>query len=488
MENNTEISKIRIAVVQIPYLPILIHPEANINTLSEPEGSIGYWVVGEKNKEKNELFAQFLESNGISMEILKKFYFEYIKWITFSVQGILKYVTCEDPDIIIFPEYSLPIELLEELKDTLKKYSEDRYIIAGTGVIYEPDKNRENTNNFVVVNNGKILSGGKKILCEDEKKWGIIKSGNGPFLYKMKFKNGKETFVHVAMCSDCISLAKPGPLWKAVSEEMEKYKIREDEIGLLIVPSLTNNGEDIKKVEEIQSSRDYRIACFVNCSFFGGSKILFAPYKYEGLEKGSTDTIEKGESGVLIADIPFPPKQLTTPETTGVGEKEQKFKLYKFSSKIYNIKYLGESIFEDSEIITNTENFMDFVCKRLNIALIYLATILLGLPPILDESEVKKREKLEKIMKKINNYKKLEEKIIKIHNKKYPNYTEISGDLVPYLDNFIFEGGSEQYTTILEILLKVAKKDKYKKYIEEIKTSIKDKHLYPFHFCIEQIK
>ena len=124
--DNTEIETIRVAAIQIPFLPAIVNP--NLNTLSEPEGNINFWIVGKKKKETNS-FKSILESANFYSKMMNEFQIEYIDWLSNTVNSILEnLIEYDKPDIILFPEYSLPIspsiptKELDSLREVICEY------------------------------------------------------------------------------------------------------------------------------------------------------------------------------------------------------------------------------------------------------------------------------------------------------------------------------------------------------------------------------
>lgn len=503
---------LRIASLQIPFIPTTI--TSKFNSFFEPDGGINFWLLGERHQ-KSEFFQVFLKNNCINTELPKIFLSEYINWITSVVEELLDYICrYEDPDIVLFPEYSLPVTDIagfEDSQDLLKiliKYSENRCIIGGTGVISHDIKGH---NRFIVVTNGNITFCSKKVPNDDEKDY--AKSGNGPFIHELSLKDNKKAIIMVAMCSDFINSGiTPESFQSAVNKEIEQmdlfkllckkyshYEYIEDKIkGVIVdcvfVPCFTTKTDDMIKVMELQSVRGYRAVILSNCSFFGGAITRFSPY--EKVEYKS-ECIAEGESGVIIADIPIPTHQLLLlkPLSKSMHDNELKFELENpiknlFQFRKYNIDFdplneeddidIGNEIDRQTNDLTievYSGNFFDLIGNRLNASLIYLALMLMARAPNKD-----KRENIDIIIDLLDLWKSLQEGI---NSSKEANisttYDQLPDILIPYIDQFIFKSGVEQYRLVLDQLDGIVD-DKYKEYIRQIKTHIEDIKPQPFHF------
>lgn len=217
---GNSIGYIRIAAIQFPFIPVIVHPE--YNTLSEPEGNINFWIIGnqyQKTKTNVSTLASLLKSNDIDTEILKNLQSDYIEWLVLTVEEILRFIcNRENPDIILLPEYSLPYEESNELRDILSDYSEKRCIVGGIGSVNHNGKQKKNK--FVVINDGNIQFGEKVVPNADEEKIGI-EPGNGPLLHELTLQpdEGKEVLAMITMCSDFIG-SLSGPVRRKLSQEL----------------------------------------------------------------------------------------------------------------------------------------------------------------------------------------------------------------------------------------------------------------------------
>src|SRR5271157_3271688 len=210
MAESQYTESIKIVSIQMPFFPVVIHPELNL--LSEPDGGINYWLLGEKKL----LNLLPISSLGISSSrnyitrILDFLLNEYHQWIFKTLTEILDRIISEkNPDIILFPEYSLPIYSSPEIKELLKQKSENRCIIGGIGSHFHEGKK---TNEFIIINNGNVRTGAKLVPNEDEKQLGIT-GGEGPLVFEISLTRDEgqwEIYIEINMCSDFIDSVAGG--------------------------------------------------------------------------------------------------------------------------------------------------------------------------------------------------------------------------------------------------------------------------------------
>jgi hypothetical protein len=129
---------VRVAVVQMDFFPAMI--SSSINYLLEP--------TGEDNG-----FHRLMQLDEI-VEFSDNYQKEYIQLINYKVQTILSYVSKKNTDVVIFPEYSIPVFILPTLNNFSKK--NNIIIIAGTHTV-----TNNNSSTYERAQLGLVFSGPK---------------------------------------------------------------------------------------------------------------------------------------------------------------------------------------------------------------------------------------------------------------------------------------------------------------------------------------
>lgn len=361
-KRSNVMESVRIAVVQFPFIPVIKYSNDDYS-FEEPDGKINFWLIGEQIQKKFPSFSS-LNLEQIPDERIRaiKDYLaeDYQDWLRYVVKEILDVlVKTQNVDIILFPEYSLPIEIDSKLRKILKSYSEGRYIVSGVGCVC--NGNRKRKNRFMVCNNMKIAYGEKVEPNEFEKEEGII-GGHGPLFFETQLGQSKEgkIYASIPMCSDTIAKAEDGsPVQEQMIREIKSKKIDRENIKISLIPSFSPNIIDMNNISETSALRFYKIVAFANCSFFGGSCIWYPP-----LAKGesiSTQKINKGESACVVSEIPI--KFLGEPTSTPVGRRRG-LKPIPITNKIPIVFKEGSE-----GIKVNTGNFFTLINRRLDKAI-----------------------------------------------------------------------------------------------------------------------
>jgi hypothetical protein len=479
---GNKIDYIRIAAIQFPFIPVIVHPE--YNTLSEPEGNINFWIIGkddQKTKTNVSTLASFLKSTDIDTEILKNLQSDYIDWLIPTVEGVLEFICIkEKPHIILFPEYSLPLEISHKLKEILIKYSERRCIIGGVGSV--SIKGEQKKNRFVIINDGEIKNGSceKMVLTDKEKAWGIVE-GEGPILHVLKLyvNDKKQDFpVLITMCNDFIDFSNPpGPVSDKANQECKDKSIKYEEIGGILIPAFTTKTDDMQGRGEAVRKR--RIVALANCSFFGDTQIWFPPHRIAGLEDDTSSSIKKGDSACIVAEVPYPPIQVTQPKPKPIGVGSVNISIHQFGCRTYNIKFKNEERENNNSIELDTESFLTLINNRIYKAITYAGIILMG----------NSHDKVEnnRIITTMNVWKELEEKIVSlIPSLPITTYENLPEHITPYLDKIIF---GDPYITVVDAIHDlIPSEKKYQKYLEEIKSYINSKDLLPLYMWLNMKK
>ena len=476
---GNSIDYIRIAAIQFPFIPVIVHPD--YNTLSEPEGKLNSWIIGNHDQKINtnvSTLASLLKSNNINTEILNIFQSDYIKWLILTVGGILEFICIkEKPHIILFPEYSLPLERSHELKEILIKYSERRCIIGGIGSVNINGAQKKNR--FVIINDGEISYGEKMVLTDEEKELGI-EGGGGRILHvlKMYLNDKKQDFpVLITMCSDSIdSVTLKSQVLDKANQECKEKGIEDEKIGGILIPAFTTKTNDMPG--KVQAARKWITVALANCSFFGNTQIWFPPYRIKGLEDGASPPIKRDGSACIVAEVPYPPVQVIQPKSRPIRVGSGNISIPQFGCRTYNIKFKNEERENNNSIELDTESFLTLINNRIYKAITYAGIILMG--------NSHDKEENNRIITTMNVWKELEEKIVSlIPSRPITTYENLPEHITPYLDKIIF---GDPYITVVDAIHDLIPSEKYQKYLEEIKSYINSKDLLPLYMWLNMKK
>jgi hypothetical protein len=477
---GNRIDYIRIAAIQFPFIPVIVH--LGYNTLSEPDGYLNSRIIGNYDQKINtnvSTLASLLKSNNINTEILKNLQSDYIDWLILTVEGILEFICIkEKPHIILFPEYSLPLESSHELKEILIKYSERRCIIGGIGSV--SINGAQKRNRFVIINDGEI-SYGEKMVLTDEEKARRIEEGEGPLLYVLKLylNDKKQNFpVLITMCSDSIDLlTPPSRVSNKANQECEEKGIEYNKVDSILIPAFTTKTVDMQGTGE--AVRKWRIVALANCSFWGGTQMWFPPHPIKGLEDDASPPIKKLDSACIVAEIPYNPIPEIQPKSKPIGIGSGNILKPQFGCRTYNIRFKNEERAEDNNSIgLDTESFLTLINDRLYKAIAYAGIIRIG--NSLDN------EKNNHIIATMNAWKELEEKIVSlIPSRPIRTYENLPRDIIPYLDKIIF---GDPYITVVDAIQDLTPNEEYKGYLKEIKSYLNSKDLLPLYMWLNMKK
>lgn len=357
------LKSIRVTAVQIPFIPVVIHPE--LNWLSEPDGGYNFWKLG-KEIDKCPQLASLPINEKYLKKVEEYLFSDYKNWFRNTLSEILELIIrSENPDIILLPEYSIPLEVDNLLEDVLKKYSDGRCIIGGIGSVCK-NESAERKNRFVIANNGKLTVGEKIIPNNLEVKLGIV-GGEGPLLYEVDLNHAKKehekSYLLILMCSDDIDIAEPGSqVQNLIYKELEDKNIESEDINALIIPAFSTKTKDMESLCEIGATRFNGIAALANCSFFGGSSV-WSPPLAKG-DKVSTRKIKNNISACITSNIPV--EYLGEPISTTINRNTKKPKT---EDVISNITFRDNYPNEDSGFILDSESFISHMTKRLSVGI-----------------------------------------------------------------------------------------------------------------------
>ena len=451
---NLEFSRLRIVTMQFPFIPVYVR--SNLNSYSESEGNINHWICGEEEIEDLSLLESFLI---LRSRIGNIFISDYIEWLSQFLDDSLTYI-CEkeNPNVIIFPEYSIPMELSKDIESKLLEFSKKRCIIAGVGSV-NCDKNK-----FVIINNGEIRYGEKVAPSPIEKD--VIK-GKGPLIQPIKlYQDGSEVELNIliAMCSDYIDLKNsPGPVIEQIESELKENNLSWNDIKIIIVPAFSPKIDEVKpefgKIQLGKSDglRKWRIVVLSHCSFFGDSAMWFYPYEKKQIV---SPKLGKNESGCIIIDIPYPAVQTIEPISSAIPKNNAAI-TPQVKCKMYKFKFNEDDISTQYAIPIDAEDFISMIVPRIDKGLIYASLALLL---------INSDEQLSKIIHSINVLKKIRNKLrpYKAQN----NY--LLEFIIPFLDSI---HSKDSYNWLLDVLYDWVDDGELKASILAIKSYISDEQL-----------
>lgn len=249
--------KLKIALVQIHYRPAIILESHEL--LVEP-------IFASAKKPHTSISR--LSFNG-SDKISTKLRENYLSWLRIKVVSIIEKCIDLAVDLIVFPEYAIPFELLNDIcsltKD--KKIS----VVAGTHMVtkttqqlpegYPEIKNCLRFAMSPVITNGKIEHYTfKKILAAPE--YNNIKAPKEEVTDS--FNMGDYT-LNLKICIEAIA---------------DQESLQEGEKSILAIPSLSHNIEPFKALQILAKYKEIPVI-YVNGACYGGS-VISGPYSLEG--------------------------------------------------------------------------------------------------------------------------------------------------------------------------------------------------------------
>lgn len=291
---------LRIAAVQLDYQPVtrnigagwrLDEPISPLNPLAEPD-------------RPSSLLSNLKNEHPYCRDVCEKLMQEsratYTTNLTEKLREILTFCFRNNVDIVVFPEYSIPVDSLA----ALRSFSNRMAIIAGIGYIQRQDieilKNLGiETQGIVKANNGVVVLSPRQnflVAKKNPSETEFIQPGSGPVSKKVDLQKGSFT-IGVSICLDFIR---------------ERGIINQQNPDMVVIPALSQNIDEF--VDE--TPRDF-IRIFANHAHFGGTYIG-APL-IKGLnfaDRRGTTPLEKGIEGIVIVDWdyehPWPVKPTST--------------------------------------------------------------------------------------------------------------------------------------------------------------------------------
>lgn len=250
-------NKLKVAVVQINYRPAFIldsHElivEPIFSSIKEPHTSIS--------------LMNFKGSEKISNRLREK----YISWLRLKVDAILKKCTELSVDLVVFPEYSIPFQLLKDICIFTKEKM--IHVVAGTHIVaktsqelpdgYPDSKKYLKCAMAPIIADGKVLYYTFKNILAAEEHYNIKKPKEDMgSCFQMGAYN-----LNVKICIEAIA-------------DQETLQINAN--GILTIPSLSKNTEPFKALQTLARYKEIPIV-YANGACYGGS-VISGPYTIEG--------------------------------------------------------------------------------------------------------------------------------------------------------------------------------------------------------------
>lgn len=217
-------------------------------------------------------------------------------------------------NLIVFPEYSIPSEILDEL---ITFSNENKIAIIAGSHFCEDNKSNDYKKNIcpIIYPNNKIYFAKKTILSEFEQNK-VIPASQAGYEFYWKVQN-KEVSLQVLLCSDYLSTA-----WG-------ESKIDSSRPGLIIVPMCSNNIEEFCKLAQVHlrvPSGKFVALCNATGGMFWGSlaKGGTSLFGSTPMAKSGPFAVIDNDEGVLVCSLYLlNPKMIrnkpkTLPPETGI--------------------------------------------------------------------------------------------------------------------------------------------------------------------------
>ncbi|HYQ43461.1 MAG TPA: hypothetical protein VER11_15880, partial [Polyangiaceae bacterium] len=271
----------RLGVVQLAFRP------ARLEWLADPFATLG----------EDSIFASVPPGLAPKLrELGKRLRDTYVGQLRKKIQAVLKQALAWNIKILVFPEYSLPHELLPDLLDA----STDMLIVAGTHIVDRSSRRAlQSLGTEAVLGQAvaPVLGGGKLLACVPKmtpsqwEPWLRLDGAWQPVTTNLPFS----TRGAVLICLDF--LRRHEPSFDATLLEDCRW---------IAVPSLTpsRSREDFSKSASVEALRKRRPVLHANAAEGGGSTI------YAGSEPSDTRSfpdgvgrLQSGDEGLLVAEV-----------------------------------------------------------------------------------------------------------------------------------------------------------------------------------------
>ncbi len=231
------------------------------------------------------LFAQDSRTASVYQQVLGM----VAKAVTGRLEEVLAYTTQYRADIVVFPEYAIPIACLP----VLRANSDGCAIVAGLGFIRNAadaaalrDAGADlsvdelvERNASVLVHDGHITMVTKQYPADDED----MTSGSGPITTKLRLGT-REVRLGVAVCMDYLRCEE---------------KVREQAAEILCIPAYTGNLAPFRP----DAPRDY-VRLLANCARYGGSTIMATGLANDALgDDLGVRTVAEGHEAISMIEF-----------------------------------------------------------------------------------------------------------------------------------------------------------------------------------------
>ncbi len=274
--------KVKIAFAQIYYKPAVILDSHNL--LVEPLYS------SFREKHTSISLMEFRGAPRISSELLE----DYLSWLRAKIKAIIEKSIKLNVDLLVFPEYSIPAELLNDVCNMTK--NTNICIVAGTHMVtenvtklpegYPEIKNYKRCAMVPIIQDGKIRHYSfKKFLASAERN--DIKIPKEPV--SDVFDMGDYTLT-IKVCIEAL---------------VDTETVADCDKNILVIPSLSHNIEPFRALQILAKYKEIPVI-YVNIANYGGS-VISGPYATEGkhwfVEGVNSSPIPKGCEALVTATL-----------------------------------------------------------------------------------------------------------------------------------------------------------------------------------------
>lgn len=295
---------------------------------------------------------QFIEDIQAWEKIVRK---AYVEWHRFRIDAILDHIeNTSNADIIVFPEYSIPCELVSHIQQKCESYC----VVAGSHTIRACCN--DNHSEIYSVEEGDfgkaccpiVTKKGQSTIIHKKKRslWerGLIESGVwGP----MKLQHC------ILLGHICMDFVTDEPI-ERISVIQEKYP---DSLLIHAVTALTPVTTDFQQKAKTVCIRPHHILLFSNCATYGGSKIYYDNTISQTFQEDAEGTIPagSGEEIISIASIEFG-------VTTTSGKMSPISRTNYDSEESYRIPiyYQGDSAVDEALSLLDSENLLSSIAAN----------------------------------------------------------------------------------------------------------------------------
>jgi hypothetical protein len=298
-DGGASMDHLRIAAVQLEYQPVT-RLAAGFLRLDEPLVSLDPLVDHTDSENllgslKNQRSLRSLAESAMAESRQK-----YIENMTEKIRDIMTFLVREGTNVVVFPEYSIPSQVLRRLHE----FSNAMTIVAGIGYLRSADvpvieglgievpESVQGCNVAVVLSPIRNFLVTKKNRAESES----MEDGQGPGSGTIRVP-GREVPFTVAICLDFLN---------------EKAEIDSQSPEIVAIPALTRSIQEFATLPPRNYAR-----IFANHSNFGGTYIGAPSIKgLSFVDRNGTRPLPAGVEGIVIVDWdyknPFPVKPSST--------------------------------------------------------------------------------------------------------------------------------------------------------------------------------